>query len=139
MFSSPKLPLHHHATTMASSDSIQIQATEQALRHQFDYAARVNYFVEPRPFQQRVGVAMMKKKNCKKECRMLCIAGTGSGKSILYQTLSAIFRGITIYVSPLLTLGADQGKLRSCASGESIDYVLNFNIKIDKATFTYYE
>ena len=87
---------------MASSDSIQIQATEQALRHQFDYAARVNYFVEPRPFQQRVGVAMMKKKNCKKECRMLCIAGTGSGKSILYQTLSAIFRGITIYVSPLL-------------------------------------
>ena len=44
----------------------------------------------------------------KRQCRMLCIQGTGTGKSLLYQTLSAHFAQVTIYISPLLTLASDQ-------------------------------
>ena len=43
-----------------------------------------------------------------RSCRVLCIQGTGKGKSILYQTLAAHFGKVTVYISPLLTLGADQ-------------------------------
>ena len=50
----------------------------------------------------------MERRSARQQCRMLCIQGTGSGKSLLYQTLAAHFVGVTIYVSPLLTLGADQ-------------------------------
>ena len=54
----------------------------------------------------------MQKHFDRKKCRMLCIQGTGKGKSLLYQTLAAHFVGVTVYISPLLTLSADQvGKL----------------------------
>ena len=67
-----------------------------------------HFGVTARPWQASVGSILMEQHFLSKECRLLCIQGTGSGKSILYQTLAAYFQGVTIYISPLLTLGADQ-------------------------------
>ena len=67
-----------------------------------------HFGVTARPWQAFVGSILMEHHFLSKECRMLCIQGTGTGKSLLYQTLAAYFQGVTIYISPLLTLGADQ-------------------------------
>ena len=39
---------------------------------------------------------------------LLCVRPTGGGKSLLYQVLSRHFKGVTLCVAPILTLGSDQ-------------------------------
>ena len=39
---------------------------------------------------------------------LLCIRPTGGGKSLLYQVLALHFKGVTLCISPILALGADQ-------------------------------
>ena len=74
----------------------------------FSRLALRHYQVNAYLWQARIGGFMMEQTSLGHECRLLCIQGTGSGKSVLYQTLAAHYRSVTIYVSPLLTLGADQ-------------------------------
>ena len=74
----------------------------------FSRLALRHYQVNAYLWQARIGGFMMEQTSLGHECRLLCIQGTGSGKSVLYQTLAAHYRSATIYVSPLLTLGADQ-------------------------------
>ena len=74
----------------------------------FRNLARRHFGVSAYDWQAFVGSVLMEHHLLEKPCRFLCIQGTGSGKSVLYQTLSAHFKGVTIYISPLLTLGADQ-------------------------------
>ena len=40
--------------------------------------------------------------------RQLCVRPTGGGKTLLFQTLAAYMKGITLCLIPLLSLGADQ-------------------------------
>ena len=49
----------------------------------------------------------MERGSVRQQCS-ICIQGKGMGKSLLYQTLVAHFVSVTIYISSLLTLGADQ-------------------------------
>eukprot|EP00957_Ditylum_brightwellii_P134368 10243969-Ditylum_brightwellii.AAC.1 len=44
----------------------------------------------------------------KRERRFLCIQYTGRAKTLLYKNLAAMPRGVTLYIPPLLSLGADQ-------------------------------
>ena len=59
-------------------------------------------------WQARVGSCIMALSASSAPVCMLCVKGTGMGKSILYQTLAAHFKKVTLYISPLLTLGANQ-------------------------------
>jgi len=67
-----------------------------------------HYAVTAHAWQSRVGGLILHQSSLGKQIRLLCVQGTGMGKLILYQTLSAHYKGVTIYISPLLTLGADQ-------------------------------
>ena len=40
--------------------------------------------------------------------RQLCVRPTGGGKTLLYNVVAAYLEGVTIMISPLLSLGADQ-------------------------------
>ena len=93
--------LHPHLSAMSTISS-------HHFTNLFAYIARTHYNVQAYQWQCRVGAALMEAKARRQKCRMLCIQCTGSGKSLLYQTLAAHFRGVTIYILPLLTLGADQ-------------------------------
>ena len=94
---------------MAASSSI---TASQEFQNAFTYTARRHFNVEVCHWQAKLGGYIMQKHFDRKKCRMLCIQGTGKGKSLLYQTLAAHFVGVTVYISPLLTLSADQvGKL----------------------------
>ena len=83
-------------------------ATPNPFHELFDNVAHRHFGVKAYYWQASVGSVLMEHHSFGKPCRFLCIQGTGSGKSILYQTLAAHFAGVTIYISPLLTLGADQ-------------------------------
>ena len=62
----------------------------------------------PRDWQLRVGGRIISDICEKREIRQLCVQPTGSGKSLLFQTIATFLKGITICLTPLLSLGADQ-------------------------------
>ena len=74
----------------------------------FASLAQQHFSVTPHEWQIRVGSAVIRNHAYLHEVRFLCVQGTGKGKSILYQTLCAHFKGVSLYISPLLTLSADQ-------------------------------
>ena len=93
-------------TTMVRTTAVTLTRTEA--ESVFTDLARRHFDVNAYYWQARIGGFMIRKASAGSPCRLLCIQGTGSGKSVLYQTLSARFTGVTIYITPLLTLGADQ-------------------------------
>ena len=67
-----------------------------------------HFGVTAHPWQTNVGRKIMWIHANKVPVQFLCVQGTGAGKSVLYQSLAAHFKCVILYISPLLTLGADQ-------------------------------
>ena len=62
----------------------------------------------PRDWQLQVGGRIINNICTNQEIRQLCVQPTGSKKSLLFQTIAAFRKGVTICLSPLLSLAADQ-------------------------------
>ena len=88
-----------HASTAPPMDSY---------RTLFQSLASQHFQIRAYKWQSRVGGSVLHQHTLNNPIRLLCIQGTGKGKSVLYQSLSAHFKGVTVYISPLLTLGSDQ-------------------------------
>ena len=61
----------------------------------------------PRNWQLRVGGRIIGNICEKLDIRQLCVQPTGSGKSLLFQTIATFLKGVTLCLSPLLSLAAD--------------------------------
>ena len=94
-----------------------------------------------RPLQQEIIESVVNKKDC------LVVMPTGGGKSLCYQIPALMFDGLTIVISPLISLMKDQvEQLRQLGVETALlnsslsqkDYNLNFaNIKSGKAKLLY--
>ena len=62
----------------------------------------------PREWQLRVGGRIISDICTNIEIRQLCVQPTGSGKSLLFQIIAPFLKGVTLCLSPLLSLAADQ-------------------------------
>jgi superfamily II DNA helicase RecQ len=62
----------------------------------------------PRDWQLRVGGRIIADICANRETRQLCVQPTGSGKPLLYQSIGTYHKGVTLCLSPLLSLAADQ-------------------------------
>lgn len=111
-----------------------MQKAKKILKEIFGYDAF-------RPLQQEIIENIVNKKDC------LVVMPTGGGKSLCYQIPALMFDGLTIVISPLISLmkdqveqlrqlGVDTALLNSSLSRK--DYNLNFaNVKSGKAKFLY--
>lgn len=94
-----------------------------------------------RPLQQEIIESIVNKKDC------LVVMPTGGGKSLCYQIPALMFDGLTIVISPLISLMKDQvEQLRQLGVNTALlnsslsqkDYSLNFaNVKSGKAKLLY--
>ena len=63
----------------------------------------------PYEWQSDVGGSMLRSiRTEERAIHQLCIRPTGGGKSLLFTTLAACLGRITLCITPLLSLGADQ-------------------------------
>jgi ATP-dependent DNA helicase RecQ len=113
---------------------IQMQKAKQILKEIFGYDSF-------RPLQQEIIESIVNKKDC------LVVMPTGGGKSLCYQIPALMFDGLTIVISPLISLMKDQvEQLRQLGVETALlnsslsqkDYNLNFaNVKSGKAKLLY--
>lgn len=111
-----------------------MQKAKQILKEIFGYDSF-------RPLQQEIIESIVNKKDC------LVVMPTGGGKSLCYQIPALMFGGLTIVISPLISLmkdqveqlrqlGVDAALLNSSLSQK--DYDANFtNVKSGKAKLLY--
>lgn len=72
-----------------------------------DHLAKTFHVSEFKPLQKEIIETLLKKQD------VLAVLPTGAGKSLCYQFPATVFTGLTIVISPLLSLMQDQeGKLR---------------------------
>ena len=71
------------------------------------------FHITPYPWLVAVGRTLLQASVEKHAVRYLCVRPTGGGKSLVFNTVSAAIKGVTICICPLLSLGADQYHLCS--------------------------
>ena len=85
----------------------------------FQNTSQLHFNKTPRNWQLRVGGRIIGDICEKREIRQLCVQPTGSGKSLLFQTVATFLKGVTLCLCPLLSLAADQvNKLMINTRGE---------------------
>uniref|UniRef100_A0A7S3V4R0 DNA 3'-5' helicase n=1 Tax=Chaetoceros debilis TaxID=122233 RepID=A0A7S3V4R0_9STRA len=68
------------------------------------------FHLTSREWQVEVGAELIQSHLDAVPIRHLCVCPTGGGKSLVFQTVADVLGGVTIFICPLLSLGADQAK-----------------------------
>ena len=63
---------------------------------------------QPYQWQEAVGGGLISCAERNIDLKQLCVRPTGGGKTLLFNVVAAHLKGVTIMISPLLSLGADQ-------------------------------
>ena len=74
----------------------------------FQSTAQASFNMNPWNWQKQVGGQILRLRSEKADVRHLCVRPTGGGKTLLFHTLAAYMKGVTLCLIPLLSLGADQ-------------------------------
>ena len=74
----------------------------------FQNTAQASFNMIPWNWQRQVGGQILRLRFEKEEVRHLCVRPTGGGKTLLFHTLAAYMKGVTLCLIPLLSLGADK-------------------------------
>ncbi len=74
----------------------------------FQNTAQASFHTTPWNWQRQVGGEILRLRSDKEAISYLCVRPTGGGKTLLFHTLAAHMKGVTLCLIPLLSLGADQ-------------------------------
>ncbi len=78
--------------------------------HQFNTTCQETFHLTAHGWQAVVGVKTLQSIALKKSLKCPCVRPTVGGKSLIFNVVTAILKGVTICICPLLSLGADQTK-----------------------------
>ena len=84
--------------------------THQPSHHErlFTQTSLESFSKRPYLWQEAIGGGIISCSDRNIDLKQLCVRPTGGGKTLLYNVVAAYLKGITIMISPLLSLGADQ-------------------------------
>ena len=84
--------------------------THQPSHHEQLFTQKSINSFSKRPYlwQEAIGGGIISCSDRNIALRQLCVRPTGGGKTLLYNVVAAYLKGVTIMISPFLSLGADQ-------------------------------
>ena len=85
-------------------------ALKLRLFHLFDQTVTDTFHLTAHSWQCAIGANILEASELKKPMRLLCVRPTGGGKSLVFNVLASLLKGVTLCICPLLSLGADQTK-----------------------------
>ena len=77
---------------------------------QFYHTCKETFCLDAHRWQCVVGGRILHAVEMKESLKCLCVKPTGGGKSLIFNVVATILKGVTICICPLLSLGADQTK-----------------------------
>ena len=77
---------------------------------QFVQTSQQTFHRTPYEWQSAVGSAFLRDYYNNKYQKILLVRPTSGGKSLVFNTISVCIKGVTVCISPLLSLGADQSR-----------------------------
>ena len=80
------------------------------LNRKFHSTCKDTFHLTAHDWQATVGATILEAALLEKPIRHICVRPTGGGKSLVLNVVAAILKDVTIYICPLLALGADQTK-----------------------------
>jgi superfamily II DNA helicase RecQ len=80
------------------------------LYHQFHTTCQHTFNLTAHGWQAAIGAKILHAVSIKKAIKCLCVKPTGGGKSLIFNVVATILKGVTICICPLLSLGANQTK-----------------------------
>ena len=78
------------------------------LNNAFHTTSQEIFHLTAHRWQADVGAKILKAASLKKSLKILCVRSTGGGKSLIFNVIATVLKGVTICICPLLSLGADQ-------------------------------
>ena len=85
-----------------------IPLTHEHFQQRFIETCTQSFDITPYHWQHVVGANVLFANNSRIPVKMLLIRPTSGGKTLVFTTIAACLKGITICITPLLSLGADQ-------------------------------
>ena len=83
-------------------------ALKDELYNKFHTASQDIFHLTGHKWQADIGVKILEAVELKKSIKVLCGRPTGGGKSLIFNVVATVLKGVTICICPLLSLGADQ-------------------------------
>ena len=80
------------------------------LYYQFHTTCQHTFNLTAHGWQAAIGAKILHAVSIKKAIKCLCVKPTGGGKSLIFNVVATILKGVTICICPLLSLGANQTK-----------------------------
>ncbi len=96
------------ARSTLSNNTVHTGSIPSPFAVDFNSVCRSTFHVNPYPWQTGVGSKILQAHYEKKEIRTLMVRPTGGGKTLVFTSIAKCLGGVTICITPLLALGADQ-------------------------------
>jgi len=95
---------------------------------QFNQISVSSFRKNPYHWQAIVGSTILHAVQSNNSINQLCVRPTGGGKSLLFTVLARCFKGVTLCITPLLSLGSDQVRKLLANTRQSDTSITSFHL-----------
>ena len=112
-----------HSNTMAAPEEVY-----ESIKHHFVQTCIKTFAKTPYTWQTDVGSFILGCHLLTSPLKCLLVHPTGGGKTLLFTSVAACIKGITLCITPLLSLGADQVQKITWKTSETDKSIIGFHL-----------